>query len=197
MKTFFIILGLCMMCNAGGEAAFGLNWGMSPKEVRDKGVNLVQVEGDEIIMWYKADSLPKNHSMAEGYRLAFCKDSSLSKITMIGETIKEDIYGTDGKEKFEEILKQLSIKNKIIKRYSKIGNTVYDDADEFYQCLGYRGCGLWAALLASEGTDISIQLKGLKRGEGYMMVEFESKPEWSNCVDMKDNNQNKKDTDAF
>lgn len=74
---------------------------------------------------------------------------------------------------------------------SRSGIILYQNYDEFYQCLAYDGCGYWRDGFKSPDRYISIQLNGLGRGKGYIYLEYEAQPEWDQAFD-----QNKADKKA-
>jgi hypothetical protein len=65
------------------------------------------------------------------------------------------------------------------------GGKVYKEADEFYQCLTYQGCGTWARFYGGEGRSAILELNGYRgrRGAGYIDLSVEAIPEWGNFLD--------------
>jgi hypothetical protein len=191
------MLMMCAAVSAEGDALFGLKWLMSPKQVRAAGVEMTLVQGTKFLTAYKTDSLPKNYSMAEGYQLIFYKDSFLGKIIMSSVDITDDLYGSKGKEKFQIVYDQISAKNKLTNKFMYSGQELYKDRDEFYQCLKYKGCGSWIAFFDGDNKIIALELKPLERGEGYISIRAEAKPEWSNFLDQIKAQESSKDSESF
>jgi len=108
-----------------------------------------------------------------------------------------DIYGSAGKDQFDNLVNLLKQKYKVENTYCYVGQELYKESDEFYECLNYDGCGNWAILMSSENKNISIQLCGLSRGEGYIRLVAEAKPEFSNALEKNKAKKNLKDSDAF
>lgn len=107
----------------------------------------------------------------------------LLKITAISEHITDDIYGRVGKEKFNNLVSVFT------ERYGKPSSSVqhtglklYQEADEFYQCLKYKGCGMYSAIFETPTKGFVVQLHGTGRGSGYIELTFEA-TEWSAVVD--------------
>lgn len=96
----------------------------------------------------------------------------------------DDIFGSEGKKKFA------ALKEGLIKKYGnpsnemeRVGLELWDEPDEFYQCLAYNGCGLWIAIFEHKesGQNIVLSLKGLRRGEGLIELTYEG-PMWSKVI---------------
>jgi len=155
------------------EAMFGLDWGMSAEQVESSGVALAKTEIDRNFSIYRTASLPKNLSDVESYTLIF-DQSSLCKIVMTGRTIGNDPYGTDGKARFSVIENLLKAKYGKPESHCLAGLELYKDRDEFYECLKYRGCGLWMSSFKAENKSMLLQLKGLGRGTGFITLTIES-----------------------
>jgi len=160
------------------SAMFGLEWGQSPAQVIRLGVDMSKTQTDKNFHIYSTVSLPKNPTIAESYNLIFDGDSSLVKVVMVGKTIDADPYGTDGKEAFEAFNQLLAESYTLDKTHRVVGMNLYEESDEFYQCLKYPGCGLWMSLLNSPNKIIGLQLEGLQRGEGYLRLTVEAVPGW-------------------
>lgn len=107
----------------------------------------------------------------------------LLKITAISDHITDDIYGHTGKEKFNNLVSVFT------ERYGKpssgvqqTGLKLYQEADEFYQCLKYKGCGMYSAVFETPTKGFAVQLHGTGRGSGYIELTFEA-TEWNAVVD--------------
>jgi len=192
---------LLVLCLIGisycADAMFGLTWGVSPRTLKASGLVLVKKAVDRNIYVYSCNILPKNLSIAESYLLLFDGDTSLVKITMVSVTFTEDLYGTEGKEKFDDLVSLLISKgNSVDKSYASVGNEVYEDEDEFYECLGYEGCGLWMALMSGENKRISINLNGLSRGKGYIRMTIEG-PDFEKVINKYNGMKKSSDADAL
>ena len=189
MKRIFLILGAIFWMNsfalAGGEAMFGLEWGMSPYEIRNQGTRLVLKNRVKNLSIYSVKVLPKNLKDADYYRLVFGNTDQLVKIIMVGKKIRGDFYGEQGKNRFAEIAHELAQKYEEVKSITEVGIRVYDAPNEFYQCLAHSGCGIWVKTFKADNKVITIQLNGVKAGEGYIDIRVEAYPEWDEITGRK------------
>jgi len=170
----------------GRMAIFGLSWGMTPTEVKELGTRLKPEKKTDNLYIYSANSLPNNLKDTGSYTLVFSKDGKLVKIIMLSKKFINDIYGDQGRSRFEELALELSHKYQEISSIMETGIKAYDSEDEFYQCLAYPGCGLWVKKFRGENKDIFLQMNGIKKGEGYISITVEAVPEWDFAREAKD-----------
>jgi len=197
MKNFICVL-IFAVCNlyAGGDAMFGLIFGQTPKEIRDKGITLVFEKADYNFTIYSCVSLPKNFSTVEKYHLVF-SDDSLVKITMLTKDITNDIYGSNGKKQYEETFNLLKKKYTLDVSTMVTGLKVYDEPDEFYECLKYDGCGAFGAIFKNPTKAVLLELKGSGRGVGYIRMGVEAVPEFDQAADKNAKAVQNNNIDAF
>ena len=200
-KHSFAVLSLSFCLSAfaadGDDALFGLRWGMTIPDVKAVSVNLTKKKGERNLEFYSSTSLPKNISDVELYSMIFA-DGKLVKIWAISKDISNDPTGSTGKERFETLQSTLAEKyGKTIFNSQSIGNKLYKEYDEFYQCLAYSGCGQWTKFFESADKVISVELKGLRRGIGYIEVTAEAKPQWNRALEAYKSNKSKSDKDAL
>ena len=196
-SALFASLSSSVAAAEGDEAMFGLRWGMKVAEVQALGVTITKTKGERNLETYKAASLPKNVSDVESYSLIFA-DGKLAKIASIGKDIANDPSGSSGKEQFEALTKALTEKyGKPSNNYQRTGNKLFKEYDEFYQCLAYTGCGQWSTVYEPNDKDIVIELKGLRRGTGYLVITAEAKPQWSQALDVYKSRKSSSDKDAL
>lgn len=188
---FFVLFSLTIAC---GDAMCGLKWCISPQDLKSMGIKLTKKITLNNLFTYVTDSLPKNVSDAEHYVLIFDGDSSLIKIVMYSKTITHDLWGAQGKKVFDKYSQMLEKTYKQTSSYCSIGNKVYKNNDEFYQCLQYEGCGEWISFFKGENKSIQIELRGLDRGKGYLAVSEEADPEFSNALNYRARNRSNKDS---
>lgn len=192
MKIRFLnALGLLAVCLATSypaqstEAPFGLSWGENKSAVENKGVNLQASGGKGRMTSYKTNHLPNDLSIAEQYTLIFDTEYNLQKIILISKDIDSDLYGSEGKKIFADLKSKLAQKyGNPIDGLEMVGRELYREQDEFYQCLAYEGCGYWIAIFEDkkQGVVVSLELKGVNRGKGYIAITYEG-PNWLNVVD--------------
>ena len=181
-----------------GDGPFGIIWGKSISETEALGVSCGEKVKKDRFTICKTTKLPKNLSISEQYALYFDKKYNLQKVTMVSKDITGDIYGSDGKEKYADL------KTKLSKKYGEptnsleyVGGKLWNEADEFYQCLAYPGCGAYVSLFQSKsGVAVVLELEGLGRGRGYISITYEG-PSWSDAVDAYKNKESKSDEDAL
>jgi hypothetical protein len=180
----------------GNDAMFGLKWGMSRAEVQKLGVSLESKEEGNGIATYRTASLPKNLSDIDFYILFFANDR-LVKISAVGDTIENDPSGREGKERYEALKASLTDKYGSGKSSEITGVSLYKDYDEFYQCLNYSGCGMWATIFNTEDRVMLVEIEGVGRGTGYITIKAESVPEFSAALNDKRQAESESDKDAL
>jgi len=181
------------------DAMLGLKWGWSPKDVKLSGAIIELKECNMTTCTYSLKKPLKTLSWAEGYSLIFGNDS-LYKIRVYSVDITDDPYGTAGKSLFGTIDSTLSIKYRTKGSFMYTGRELYEEGNEFYQCLGYNGCGSWAKFFSDSGKSIVLELKPLGKGlnrSGYISMETEASPEWSDYLDMVKTKTKGIDSDAL
>lgn len=199
MKNIVCILAcLCFSSSAFSEEKFpepfGLTWGMSEVNLEKHGFTLAS-DSDGLKI-FSSVSAPKAWSKADMY-VAITYKGKLVKAAASSTEFKDDIYGTEGKNTYGQIKDILSKKyGNPTNEYERVGGKLYDDADEFYQCLEYAGCGTYLSMYEVKGGMIAIQLKGKRRGEGYLSISYES-PEFYIAKKEIESGEIKSDADAL
>lgn len=196
LSVVFALVTTTANAQDANEAMFGLRWGMSIQEVRSLGVNLTKEKGDRNIDTYTTNSLPKNLSDIEKYSLMFA-DGNLVKMSAVTKNITNDPTGANGKERFEALKSSLTAKygNPALNQQS-VGSKLFKERDEFYQCLKYPGCGMWAVAYDFSVKMISLELKGLGRGTGFLIIVTEG-PGWDKALEKYKASKSKADSDAL
>lgn len=175
------------------QAPFGLTWGM----LQDEFAGSECTKQDALTLCTVTD-VPRPISIGESYILIFAPNRGLQKVSMIGVTIDNDITGSEGKESYATFKSALADRYGTPDEFEWSGRELYDEYDEFYQCLRYQGCGYWTSIWHGENIDgtVAIELKGLQRGEGYITLTYESK-DWSTVVDEAEAATRENDLDAL
>ena len=199
MKTLLISIALifALPCIASEDAPFGLKWGVGVDDLRNQGIELQKKRAEGRLEIFSAKSLPKNLSIAEYYILYFDQEFGLQKIVMFSEDITDDAFGSKGKEIYDDI------KSKLKNKYGKPASTeimglyLFDEPDEFYQCLSYDGCGIWASFFAVDKEQIvAVEIEGTRRGHGFIKLAYEGS-KWSESVHARRAELSKSDSDAL
>ena len=176
LRTFALIsillVPLSTLANEDFPAPFGLRWDMSEAELKSVGFSHTTTNGG--LDLYASVSVPKSWSKGDTY-LAVFYQGNLVKLAANSIHFTDDVYGTEGKKTYSQL------KNLLTKKYGqptnqleRVGLSLYDDSDEFYQCLEYSGCGAYATVFEYAGGTIGISLNGVRRGEGYLTIGYES-----------------------
>ncbi|WP_347920296.1 hypothetical protein [Paracoccus marcusii] len=159
------------------EPSFGFTWDDKLSEIRQKYPDVtVETEGRYTVARISGDSYSNLPGNTDFVQLTFSQDSSLIKVRWTSDNFTDDRYGTEGKAVFEDVYETLQAKMGPGKLYQYSGIELYEDSDEFYECLEYEGCGAWVAFWDNvENTDSGsmLQLKGLSRGTGYLAYSVE------------------------
>lgn len=192
-----IFLCLPMLAHAGGEALFGLTFGMTVDQVKKVSPTLSFTKNDGVFAWYKATRMPKELSNAESYTLAFA-EGKLVRVGVVTTDITGDPYGSDGKQKFSDLRASLVEKyGQPSTELQQVGLSLFKEPDEFYQCLRYEGCGLWSAIFKADGKSIILKLYGQKRGTGWIGLWAESNPEYEQAREINNRKAKASDKDAL
>jgi len=178
-------------------APFGLKWGQTQKELTDKEIYLTDCSTSKKITSCKTVNPVKGVSFGEYYMLYIDDRKGLQRIKMVSKNITSDISGSEGKALYSKVKSSLTKKYGSPEVFEYIGQKVYDEYDEFYQCLKYDGCGGWASFWEiKNGGDVSVQLNGLARGIGYLVLSYESK-EWNSILASLEQREKASDDDAL
>ncbi|MBB1488632.1 hypothetical protein [Oceanospirillum sediminis] len=173
---------------------FGLNWGMTESQLKKSGFKSASPAGKFNVL--TSVSTPKAWSRADTY-MAVTYRKKLVKVIAHSRAFTSDIYGRDGKALYNQVKSLLIQKYGEPKRsHERTGLALYDDADEFYQCLKYSGCGNYISLFEYQNGYISVQLEGTGRGKGYLSVAYES-PAFYAAKNTIEQSNNQSDTEAF
>ena len=188
IQIALLVVALHFTCTVMAKeitAPFGLTWGESKADLQNQGMAFYDCEDVDFAQACRTKILPKPLSIAESYLLLFHPRKGLVKVLMVGKTISDDITGSNGKADYARIKTSLTTKygSPLGIEIEMVGRDLYDEYDEFYQCLAYSGCGFWVSgWEGSDGSSVFLQLIGLSRGVGYLRLTYEPK-EYSQIVD--------------
>tara|TARA_B100002019_G_C21085427_1_gene505902 strand:- start:58 stop:711 length:654 start_codon:yes stop_codon:yes gene_type:complete len=171
------------------DAPLGVKWGLTKYQLNGMSVKLSDCEILENgVEMCKATNTPKSLSFADSVFFYFhYKKKTLEAVYVSGKTIENDVYGSQGKEDYDKVKASLYKKypessGYTHTEYEVMGLNLYDQNDEFYQCLNYEGCGYWISFVSGMENSVYFQLNGIGRGLGYLGVKWES-PEWEKMLD--------------
>lgn len=200
MKKHFVIFLIIISASVGAaefSAPFGFEWG----------VGKVQYESEGIVMTDCADrgyircstvNPKKPLSIGESYLMSFHETLGLQKVIVLSKNFESDPYGHEGKLAYNTYKKALTEKYGEAEVFESIGNELYEEIDEFYECLDYEGCGYWATYFTDKESTaiIGLSIEGMRRGIGYIRIAYEG-PEWAAIVDSMKEVKSKADADAL
>lgn len=197
----FAIFFLPAPAVAEKRAPFGLKWGHSITQSTARGM-IGKVESkDKNTTIFKVKKFPINPRDTNfGYTI-FIKNYNLQKIIWHSKIITGDSFGDVGKTKFAKL--ERIITNKYgppspSSSMKKVGIKLFKKRDEFYQCLGYTNCGIWAVLWKITGGGIiSLEINASGRpGEGWLTAVYEG-PHWIAHVKRQNSEENRITKEAF
>ena len=169
------IIGPAQAKGAEVRAPFGLSWGMTPAMLKESPNCRPQ---DDLVIC-EVYTVPKPLSAARVYVLIFTPVKGLVKVNYYSKAFENDFYGTVGKTRFDRLMKILVKKYPTAQYndYRVMFAEVFRAPDEFYECLSYLGCGIYAWELVMPKNRVLLSLAGARRGAGYIKLSYES-PEW-------------------
>ena len=188
-RSIWAIAAACaitLSTSAGADAqqqiiqpSFDLNWGESIADVeaRYQVVNRDTSTPGITLLFLAGDQFPSN---TDTVAAAFSEEFGLMKVVWNSENFTEDPFGNQGKAEFDKLYDTLARKLGPGDKTTIVGLVLWNERDEFYQCLDHAGCGGWIAFWRgtdSEDSVAMLQLKGLSRGVGYLSYGVES-PDW-------------------
>ena len=158
------------------DAPFGFEWGQSLETAEA----ITGTQASPELLWNRVHALhtetaPSVPPDTDFISLAIDPALGLGRITWFSDDIVNDVFGNAGKEKYLKYKTILSGKYGQPTSSGEIsGRELWEEADEFYQCLAYDGCGMYFTIWRAEGgLEIALQLKGLRRGQGYIEITYE------------------------
>lgn len=174
--------------------SFGLSWGMSETSLKKLGFTHAIDSGG--LRLFSSVSAPKAWSKAENY-IAVTYKGRLVKAVANSFYFTDNVFGSEGKQNYNQIKSILRKKyGAPSTHYEQTGGKLYNESDEFYQCLDYSGCGAYLSIFEFVGGLIAVQLKGKRRGEGYLTISYES-PRFSVAKKEIERGDLESDVDAF
>lgn len=202
LKPIICITGILVSCHAFAEkqeveAPFGLEWGAQKSSLASNGIEFTGCNNLGWVEQCQTTSVPKNLSTSDVYYLLFSNKYGLQKVMMLGESISGDIYGTTGKAQYGKLKSALKKRYKTSNSYEYVGRKLWNESDEFYQCLAYDGCGNWSTYWSDDYQGlIALELEGASRGSGYIKLTYEGQL-WERAVDEQNEEEDSSDVDAL
>jgi len=154
-------------------APMGLTWGASDDDLTSKfgAIKAGDQKGYEIFIINKPPITLGNIDSVIG--ITYPK-LGLVKV-VLASTISNDAFGTAGSKLYADFKAKLTEKYGKPKSYEYINKKLYTEADEYYQCLNYEGCGSMISFFKEgQPSNVSLELSGKMRGEGALKISYES-----------------------
>ena len=196
-------LALCLLVTLLPSVAlagpFGVDWGMSMSSLKAAGaeceLNERNVEGFDT---YQCAKLVKPFSNADFYLVYAHPTQGVQRVSMLGDTIIDDPYGFEGLDRYKAYKSALTKKyGEPTDSYEYKGEALYRDADEFYECIDYTGCGSHVSIFKKNGVSVMVKINSSgRRGRGWLSIMYEG-PQYMNLVNAFEEAQNASDIDSL
>jgi len=161
----------------------GLAWGQTQKTLSAKGYQLTNCLTKKSVTSCDVTHHIEGPALDAMYILFFDKYDGLQKFQMPVSYLEDDATGTKGIDLYHKLKANLTKRYDEPKSYEYAGQKLYTGQDEFYQCLQYDGCGAWVSFWnTSDGDFVYINLVGVDKGAGYLILFYESK-RWQELVE--------------
>ena len=162
---------------------FGLKWGMKISDLDDMGITPSSSSQTGTLTIVNVKDMPGAFPDTDVVNMLFDQKRGLVKVRWISTPITDDPIGTKGRAKYGEMRKMVVEKRgKPTDETNVVGARLFDQEDEFYQCLDYEGCGVWSSLWEQKPSGgVLLSIEGTGAGKGYVQVDYES-AEWQQVV---------------
>lgn len=159
-----------------GKAPFGLDWGMQISDLTARDIPIQSQTKSGNLTVVTVRQTPQMLENTYLVNLLFDNERGLVKVRWLSNDIEGDATGKLGRQKYT------AVRRFVVEGYGEpsdealvVGARLFDQDDEFYQCLRYEGCGVWSAIWEQEPTGgILLSIEGLGAGKGFVQVDFES-----------------------
>lgn len=157
------------------EAPLGFSWGSTVADITSMGLPVIDQSEQGGFQLLTLSSAPIEPDDTDFIILAVHSTFGLQKISWVSTDFEGDAFGTAG------IAYYFNLKGLLTEKYGtpsdvleQTGITgVYGDRDEFYQCLEYSGCGAYWSIWSTGNFLISLRIRGISRGNGYISLQYE------------------------
>jgi hypothetical protein len=165
------------------SAPFGLKWGMQVADLKAAGIEIHSTTKTGNLTVVTAEQVPDEFSDTYLVSMLFDRDLGLVKVRWTGKDIEDDPTGRQGRATYAEMKKFVADKyGKPTDETLVVGARLFDQEDEFYQCLSYEGCGVWSAIWEEKPSGgVLLSVEGLGAGKGFVQVDFESQ-DWRTAM---------------
>ena len=163
---------------------FGLKWGMHPGQLSSLDIEITDSSRTNDLTVVTAEEIPDAFAETKSVNLLFDRRLGLVKVRWTSLDIEADPTGTTGRAKYGEM--RAIIMDALGEPTDEtlvVGARLFDQEDEFYQCLAYEGCGVWSALWEnSPSGGVLLSVEGTGPGQGFVQIDYES-ANWQDAAD--------------
>ena len=151
------------------KAPLGFTWGETKEQLEEKGAIFDDCYVVKIMTCNIVKPL-ESISFAD-VSIAFFDDSNTLVQVGLSKTIRSDNNGLKGIQLYEQL------KGSLVKSYGKpvqhltIGADRYFRADEFYECLTLKSCGVYESFWVGRG-EVVLEIKGINKGLGQVNLFY-------------------------
>jgi hypothetical protein len=172
-KIITLLLVLIAFSAAEYPAPAGFKWGTAP----DKKCRQTQLTQIKDVILCTTTNVSKPIPWVDEYYLLYYKNK-LIKVLMNSKSTRDDVTGSTNRELYEKIKETLTSKyGEPETSYETSGRKLYEEYDEFFECLAYTGCGAYLSVWTNQEnrSTMSLEIKSLgSRGRGYVQIAYES-----------------------
>lgn len=161
---------------AEAQPPFGLKWGMHVNDLSSLGIKVASTSTSGNIVVVNVKELPNAFPDTDAVNMLFDRQLGLVKVRWTSTAVAGDPNGSQGRSKYVEMKKTVvETRGNPSDETLVVGARLFDQEDEFYQCLTYEGCGVWSALWEEKPSGgVLLSVEGLGPGQGYVQLDFES-----------------------
>ncbi|GEM_PF-5971018 len=178
-----LLLGLAFsLPSPAAERIFGLSWQATPAQLRARGMHLTLRKTDGRLSMYETRQVPRTLSDADTYLLVFDRDAGLVKIIMVSRNFTGAHASDEARKRFEQLDALLRERG-----YSALANQQVKQlkpraGQDFFVCLSMPSCGTWKSAYRKGHVLVSMQLRGLPDGAGFLVMNFEEQPQFAQAL---------------
>ncbi len=175
MKRLMLATAIALATSSAQAGPFGLDMGMSKEQVERV---VGKLEPAKRPTAYMTLSFANGHPDFTGYAFNIDPVMGLARISAFGRTIDTDTNGTELKQNYNKISRQLSAKygppsNSF--NFAKAGG-IYTEPHEWMNALKYKERTLstyWTKVKDDRLASVGIEAQSVGAREGYVIVSYE------------------------
>ena len=155
---------------------FGLKWGMQQGDLSEHGIKVKDRSKAGELTVVNAEEVPDAYAETKMVSMLFDRELGLVKVRWTSYDIEADPDGTLGRSKYGEMKAIIASQlGEPTDETLVVGARLFDQEDEFYQCLAYEGCGVWSALWEhAPSGGVLLSVEGVGAGRGFVQIDYES-----------------------